>query len=183
MLGVDINNSTSLFFELGCFHRVQYKFHPALEHLLLISLRSWADGADSCGGAGCGARGENRDNEGTGVFGRHGRLDSDRQSAGRGLQQQVLKAETVVVVEPLSVQVYNLILQSHSIVLLLRGFTDSQLALSTELSAVLGAKIRLADSPAFAMLLECVWHIVSSHLLFQISFYQLHIFFLPDCIF
>lgn len=33
---VVINNWTSVFFELGCFHRVQYKFNPAVEHLLLI---------------------------------------------------------------------------------------------------------------------------------------------------
>lgn len=68
MHGVLLNNLTSLFFELGCFHRVQYKFSPApaVEHLLLIPVK-----ADCCSGAGCGALGVMED-EGTGVSGRHG---------------------------------------------------------------------------------------------------------------
>ncbi|CAB1451076.1 unnamed protein product [Pleuronectes platessa] len=50
-------------------------------------------------------------------------------------------------------------LQWRGVIFLLRGFTDSQLALSTGLSDVLGASISLADVPAVATLLQCIWQI------------------------
>ncbi len=76
MRGVSINNWTLMFLELGCFHRVQYKFIPAEQHLLLIPEKSVVDGCRAWGFI---------EDEGTGALGMHGWVDSDRQTDSRTL--------------------------------------------------------------------------------------------------